>query len=131
MRNVHEGNFSSGEDFRCTGWVESPIGVDASPRIGEDGGGCADFVGVVAGEGLASRTPSRVDFYARKIAMAIGHGQLIGLEGRVNLEGQSEINVMQELFFCRESLRFLEVEVDLGLARLDVVINKLEGIGPG
>jgi hypothetical protein len=57
--------------------------------------------------------------------------QLKGREGNVNHTGQSAINVNMELCKFRETLRKLKGEVDIGLARLDWVINNLEGIGSG
>jgi hypothetical protein len=65
-----------------------------------------------------------------KSTVFAGYGSLRGLQGESVLAGQS-FNALQELSLCRVLLEKLKEEVDIGLARLDRVISKLEVIGPG
>jgi hypothetical protein len=97
-------------------------------RGGVEMGGGDDILGGVAGEMPASRLQFPGECCGGKRATVIGHGLLTGLEGGISQE-QPAINVKQELYFCRESLRILKGEVDFGLERLDRVIKNLEDIG--
>ena len=58
------------------------------------------------------------------------HTLVKGLEGAVNHTGVFAFNAKLELCNIREWLRQLRGEMDIGLERLDVVLNNLESIGP-
>jgi hypothetical protein len=54
-----------------------------------------------------------------------------GTQGKVKGRMEGSFNAKQELGGLREWLRQLRSEVDAGLVRVDVVIKKMEGDGPG
>ena len=65
-----------------------------------------------------------------KSTVLAGYGSMRGLQGDGTIAGLT-LNDLQELSLCRVSLKNLKEEVDIGLQRLDRVLNKLEEFEPG
>ena len=60
-----------------------------------------------------------------------GTGRETGQENVVILDGQTSFNACRELHEVRGMVSRLRGEIDVGLTRLDMLIQKLESNGPG